>query len=85
MPIYEYQCRNCGHEFELIVLRSTVIACPSCNGRDVEQLLSGFAVSSDGIRQANARAARRAAITSRDLKDKNIAQAEYVKKHQESE
>jgi len=81
MPIFDYRCRACGHQFELVVLKNTVIACPSCNGADLEQLLSGFAVSSDGIRQANARASRRSQLTGRDFKDKQVAEAEYVKKH----
>lgn len=81
MPIYDYQCRDCGHEFELVVLKSTVVACPTCQGANLEQLLSGFAVSSDGIRQANARASRQAQLSSRETKDKQVAQAEYIKHH----
>jgi len=81
MPIFDYRCRKCGHEFELVVLKSTVVACPSCEGVDLEQLLSGFAVSSDGSRQANAQASRRSQLTSREFKDKQVAEAEYVKKH----
>jgi putative FmdB family regulatory protein len=81
MPIYDYRCRTCGHEFELVVLKSTVVACPSCQAADLEQLLSGFAVSSDGIRKANALASRRAALTSRDFKDKQVAEADYIKNH----
>ena len=81
MPIFDYRCRSCEHGFELVVLKSTVVACPACGSADLEQLLSGFAVSSDGIRQANARAARRAAVTSRDLKDKQVAESEYIKHH----
>jgi len=30
---------------------------------------------------ANARAARKAAATSREFKDKQVAEAEYIKKH----
>ena len=81
MPIYDYRCRQCGHEFELVVLKSTVVACPTCRAGDPEQLLSGFAVSSDGIRQANARASRKAQLSSREFKDKQVAEAEYIKNH----
>ena len=83
MPIYEYQCRQCAQQFELLVLKTTVVACPSCQSGDLDQLLSGFAVSSDGIRAANAVRARQAAVNSNDHRDKNIAHAEYVKKHAE--
>jgi putative FmdB family regulatory protein len=83
MPIYEYQCRTCSQQFETLVLKGTVAECPACHGRDLEQLLSGFAVSSEGMRNASAKAARRAAATSSDLRDKNVAHAEYVKKHAE--
>ena len=81
MPIYDYQCRNCQNRFELVVLKSTVLACPACQSGDLEQLVSGFAVSSDGIRRANVRAARRAAANSSDYRDQKVAEAEYVKKH----
>jgi putative FmdB family regulatory protein len=81
MPIYEYQCRQCAEQFELLVLKGTEVACPSCHGADLEQLLSGFAVSSDGIRQSNALAARRAHRNSSDVKEQTIAHTEYVKKH----
>ena len=81
MPIYEYRCRQCSEEFELLVLASTVVACPTCESNDLEQLLSGFAVRSDGTRQANVKAARRATLGSNDYKEQKIAQTEYVKKH----
>jgi putative FmdB family regulatory protein len=54
MPLYEYRCLGCGHEFELLVLGSSApIACPSCASEAVERLLSMFAVSSDASRQAS--------------------------------
>jgi len=81
VPIYEYRCRKCSEEFELLVLASTAIECPACQSDHLDQLLSGFAVSSDGIRQSNAQAARRASLGSGQLKDQKIAHAEYVKKH----
>jgi putative FmdB family regulatory protein len=81
MPIYEYQCRQCSNQFELLVLKNTTIECPTCQSKDLEQLLSGFAVSSDGTRSANALAARRAAVNDPNHKEQNIAHQEYVKKH----
>lgn len=83
MPIYDYKCRGCGKKFELLVLRTTVVACPKCEGKDLEQLLStGFAVSSDGTRQTNLQKARRKYAASKDVKEKKVAEIEYIKEHQ---
>ena len=81
MPIYEYQCRGCGHQFELLVLKGTVAACPSCQSQDLEQLLSGFAVSSEAIRRANVKAARQRNINSKNYRDQKIAEAEDLREH----
>lgn len=81
MPIYEYRCRRCSREFELLVLTSTVVECPACQSNDLDRLLSGFAVNSDGMRKANAQAARRATLGSADYKEQKVAHTEYVKKH----
>ncbi len=48
MPLYEFQCKGCGHEFEDLVLGSARPACPSCNGQQLERLLSVFAVNGAG-------------------------------------
>jgi len=48
MPIYEYRCLACSNQFELIVLSTTVLACPSCGATTLERELSLFAVSSEG-------------------------------------
>jgi putative FmdB family regulatory protein len=45
MPLYEYQCRACDHQFELLVRESTALECPKCTGKDLEKQLSVFAVS----------------------------------------
>jgi putative FmdB family regulatory protein len=46
MPIFEYQCRECGTKFEKIVSSSaTSVVCRSCESPQVEKLLSIFAVS----------------------------------------
>ncbi|MFO7639184.1 MAG: FmdB family zinc ribbon protein [bacterium] len=44
MPTYEYQCRKCGHRFELFqrIVDPPVKNCPKCRRRgSVEQLISG--------------------------------------------
>jgi putative FmdB family regulatory protein len=81
MPIYEYECRQCGEQFELLVLKETVAACPACESQDLEQLISGFAVSSAEIRQANVQAARRKLRNSSNYRDQKIAEAEEIREH----
>jgi len=31
MPIYDYQCQGCGHQFETLVRGGVTPACPRCN------------------------------------------------------
>ena len=42
MPIYEYKCKECDHIFEILVLKrdDQQVACPNCNNKHVEKLLS---------------------------------------------
>ncbi len=46
MPIFEFECLDCGVEFEKLVMRTasvSEVACPMCGSRKVEQKLSAFA------------------------------------------
>ena len=45
MPLYEYRCLECQHEFEALVPagRADQAACPECGVGDVRRLLSMFA------------------------------------------
>jgi putative FmdB family regulatory protein len=82
MPLYDYACRGCGQQFELLVRAGTVEECPSCQSRDLERLLSsGFAVSSEATRQSHLQAARRKFTSSSDVRDKRIAEAEEIREH----
>ena len=49
MPLYEYQCKKCGHRFEKIQKFSDkpIKKCPECGGA-VEQLISAPAVQFKG-------------------------------------
>jgi putative FmdB family regulatory protein len=45
MPIYEYRCKKCGQEFELLVSASTTdVSCPECSSPKVTRKFSPFAV-----------------------------------------
>jgi putative FmdB family regulatory protein len=46
MPIYEYQCRHCQKQFELIVslTGNEPVDCPDCGSTDVKKLLSAVSV-----------------------------------------
>jgi putative FmdB family regulatory protein len=58
MPIYEYTCRKCSNQFEQLVRKGDVPACPSCNSEDLERMLSLCAVSSEHTRNQNLKGAR---------------------------
>lgn len=49
MPLYEYQCKKCGHRFERIQRFSDPLVkkCPDCGGK-VEQVISAPAVQFKG-------------------------------------
>ena len=81
MPIYEYECRACGHQFEQLVRTGDTPSCPSCRAADLSRLLSSCSVSSEHTRQLSFNKARaKAKLVQRD---KDVAQAEYEKKHHE--
>jgi putative FmdB family regulatory protein len=45
MPIFEYVCKRCRHEFEALVFGKQKAECPKCQSRKLEPQLSVFAVS----------------------------------------
>jgi putative FmdB family regulatory protein len=49
MPLYEYECKKCGHRFERIQKFSDAMVkkCPDCGGK-VEQMISAPAVQFKG-------------------------------------
>jgi len=42
MPIFEYACRACGHEFETLVRASDTPSCASCGSEALDKKLSVF-------------------------------------------
>lgn len=46
MPIYEYRCRSCDVDFEVLVRDGRTVVCPHCGSSSVDKLLSAPFVSS---------------------------------------
>lgn len=79
MPIFEYKCRGCDSEFEALVRKSDVPACPSCNGTDLERLFSLPALKTETTRAQAMKAARK-----RDKAqgtERTIEQLKYERSH----
>lgn len=53
MPIYTYRCSACESEFEQLVRSDTKVACPQCQGRKLERLISLTARPATGGKQAD--------------------------------
>lgn len=51
MPLYDYLCRECGHQFETVVYDpDEQVCCPHCEKSKVERLVShwgGYAIKGD--------------------------------------
>jgi putative FmdB family regulatory protein len=55
MPIFEYECRDCGAKFEKFIASSAEkVACRNCSSSQVAQLLSVFAVSGNTTERLSA-------------------------------
>lgn len=40
MPLFEYQCRDCGHQFEWLSRADETPECPACGRAKLTRLLS---------------------------------------------
>ena len=49
MPIFEYVCQECQHEFETLVFGRDKAKCPKCQSQKLNPQLSVFAMSSKGL------------------------------------
>jgi putative FmdB family regulatory protein len=48
MPIFEYICKECQHEFEALVFGKDKAECPKCQSKRLEPQLSVFAAVAKG-------------------------------------
>ena len=84
MPLYEYKCLMCGHQFELLILRpSPELSCPACLSASIEQLISSFAVSSDARRDSSTASARKynERLNAKQDSDKPRVQIDHPHQH----
>ena len=80
MPIYEYECRGCGHEFEYLILPSSPVPeCPSCGHQDLQKMISMFAVSSESTMESNLKSARKKASVAH--KEKQHEEHKHIHEH----
>ncbi len=51
MPIFEYECKNCSHKFEIIYLPNEKEdpICPKCGGKNVMKIMSVAGIRPHGI------------------------------------
>ncbi len=54
VPIYEYVCRHCGHEFETLVRSGSAPECPRCRSTALDKKLSVFSTAKAGPAAADA-------------------------------
>ena len=40
MPLFEYECRDCGRTFEAFVTAERIAGCPACQSANLTKLLS---------------------------------------------
>lgn len=81
MPIYEYSCQACGHEFETLVLGKAEAECPSCQSTDLKRLLSLPNVRSSSTRAMSMKAAKKR--DKAQATERVATQREYEKSHKD--
>src|SRR5947208_15106587 len=81
MPLFDFRCRACGHQFEALVRPQDAEGprCSACQATDLERLLPTFAVSSQEKTRAAADKKRRKEATT--ARRDNIAMDIEAERH----
>jgi putative FmdB family regulatory protein len=53
MPIFEYICQECSHEFEALIYGNRKAECPKCHSKKLAPQISTFAVATKGSASAS--------------------------------
>ena len=86
MPLYEYQCEDCAHQFEVIQKFSDPLVekCPKCGGR-VRKLMSSPAIQFKGSGWYITDYARKGSTGAGESKSEGSAAADSAAKSDKSE
>jgi putative FmdB family regulatory protein len=79
MPLYEFECRGCGQQFEALVRAGTTPVCTKCQSGDLHRLTSMFAVNSENTRALASQSAR--LRNSKTQRDQRAAEQEELHHH----
>ncbi|MDR0780194.1 MAG: zinc ribbon domain-containing protein [Pseudomonadales bacterium] len=81
MPIYDFQCKRCGHQFEKLVRVDQSAECPACQAASCEvvRLFSSPAISTQKSRSVSLAEAKGRSKAIK--KEKDHAQAEYERNY----
>ena len=79
IPIYEYSCQDCGHDFEALVRGEEQPSCPECKSASLERQFSLPTAHTSGTRDMAMRAAR--ARDKRQGTERMHTQREYELNH----
>ena len=82
MPLFDFNCRSCGHQFEALVRAGQAPVCPACGAPDPERQLSAFAVKTAERSQAAA-AANRHKYAVKGAEENRVREAEAEKHRDE--
>ncbi len=70
MPIYEYECKKCGHQMEALQRMSDdpLKDCPECSKPELKKLISaaGFRLSGSGWYETDFKTGKKKNLTSSD-------------------
>jgi putative FmdB family regulatory protein len=85
MPLYEYECKKCGHRFEKILKFSDkpMKKCPDCGGA-VEQLISAATVQFKGAGWYVTDYAKKGTVSSSKSSDSDSGSKESSKETKDS-
>ncbi len=78
MPIYEYKCQACGHQFEKIVKLNETPDCESCKNSNLEKI---FSVPGIRTPKSQQRAAQQEEHSKNKVRrERVVAQREYERR-----